>query len=534
MVLAHRFDLLGSGPTDLGEQIDWQLDFKTGRSWPLRHISRTVVTYPDNSDIKVPWELSRFQHLPILAGAYKLTGERRYLDEIGAQISDWIDKNPVEFGANWACTMDVAIRAANWIATLVMVADDAAGEPWCDQALRSLLLHGRFIESHLELAEYRGNHYLSDIAGLLIVAALFSGSEEGRDWGRWATAELVSEMDHQVREDGCDHEGSIPYHRLVAELFICATQAADALKDGEIPNWYRERLDKMLAFTSDYTRPDGLAPQVGDADDGRFLPLDDYASVDVRDHRHLFRQAGREYSPATGSAAYPKGGYFIGRTGDLYVFIRCGDTGLGGLGGHSHNDQLSFELAVGDTPLIVDPGAYLYTADPQARNLFRSTSFHATVQLDQAEQNPYSPESLFMLRDATKSELLEWTADEAGFGFRGKHTGFPALKRSVTHQRTINAVPGRVTISDEISGAEGLYATLTFPLAPGTLTIDDQRATLERDGRKLVIEASGLELKAKDGWISPSFGVREPTQFLRASKRLDRNRAAMQVVLRVE
>jgi hypothetical protein len=56
-LLAHRFDLLGSGPTELGPEIDWLLDFKTGRRWPLLHISRLPFTYFDGSDIKVPWEL---------------------------------------------------------------------------------------------------------------------------------------------------------------------------------------------------------------------------------------------------------------------------------------------------------------------------------------------------------------------------------------------------------------------------------------------------------------------------------------------
>ena len=83
-------------------------------------------------------------------------------------------------------------------------------------------------------------------------------------------------MEHQVREDGCGHEASIPYHRLVSELFVCGTQAGESLHPGAFPAWYRERLDRMLDFTAAYTRPDGLAPQIGDNDDGRFLPLDEY------------------------------------------------------------------------------------------------------------------------------------------------------------------------------------------------------------------------------------------------------------------
>src|SRR5439155_235146 len=190
----------------------------------------------------------------------------------------------------------------------------------------------------------------------------------------------ATELDHQVRPDGCAHEASTAYHRLVTELFLCAVQAADVLAPARIPDSFRERLDRMLAFVRGCTRPDGLAPQIGDADDGRFLPLGDYGA-DPRDHRHLLAQAGVKYERATGSAAYPDGGYYVLRAGGLYAIVRCGDTGRRGRGGHGHNDQLSFELAAGSEPLVVDPGTYLYTADPLERNRFRSTAFHSTLRV---------------------------------------------------------------------------------------------------------------------------------------------------------
>ena len=32
-ICAHRFDVLGSGPLDLGETLPWHTDFKSGRQW---------------------------------------------------------------------------------------------------------------------------------------------------------------------------------------------------------------------------------------------------------------------------------------------------------------------------------------------------------------------------------------------------------------------------------------------------------------------------------------------------------------------
>ncbi len=132
-ILAHRFDLLGLGPRRARQAHRLAPGLQGRAPWPADHISRIVISYPDGSDIKVPWELSRFQHLPLLAAAHRLSGDERYLDEIGAQLEYWIAANPVEIGVNWACTMDVAIRAANWVAALAMCADGRRGRPWLER-----------------------------------------------------------------------------------------------------------------------------------------------------------------------------------------------------------------------------------------------------------------------------------------------------------------------------------------------------------------------------------------------------------------
>ncbi len=513
-VCAHRFDLLGSGPVDLGQEIDWRTDFKSGRRWPLVHISQVPIVFGDGSDIKVPWELSRFQHLPLLAAAYRVTGDRRYLDEIGAQLDSFIAANPVEFGPNWACTMDVAIRAANWVAALVLVAEVAAREQWLDRALASLLLHGRFIRSHLEWGEVRGNHYLSDVVGLLPVAALFSGSPTGRRWAEWAARELAGELEHQVRPDGCDHEASIPYHRLVAELFLAGTAAVDALLPDRLPSGYRARLHSMLQFASAYTRPDGEAPMVGDNDSGRFLPLDEYGS-DYRSHLHLF--ADRRPDPG-GHAAFPDGGYWVMRGGDLWALVRCGDVGLQGIGGHAHNDALSFELSRGNQPLVVDPGTFAYTSDPSERNRFRSTSSHSTLRVGGEEQNPLRSDYLFAVEDRAHAHALEWTPDADGRAvFAGRHEGFSGA----THQRRFefDGPAGTLAIRDTIRGGDGRELEWTFPLPPAAaVEITSGGAAARIGDARLAIAGDGLAFAVEEGWYAPVYGRREPAPFVRARR----------------
>lgn len=523
-IRAHDFDLLGSGPTQLGAEIDWSRDFKSGRVWPAVHISRFVTVYPDGSDVKVPWELSRFGHLPLLAAAHRLTGERTYLDEIGAQLGSWMRANPVEIGPNWGCTMDVAIRASNWIAALAICAEGAAEEPWFESAIGSLLLHGRFIRTHPEYGEVRGNHYLSDVAGLLVVAALFADGAEGREWLEWAAAELEGEMAHQVHPDGADHEASVPYHRLVAELFVCGGQVVEALVPGQPSAVYRERLDLMLELVADYTRPDGLAPQIGDADDGRFLPLGDYGTADHRSHAHLFAQTGREPAPEAGrrTVGYPGGGLYVMRSadGDRYAIVRAGDTGMRGGGGHAHNDQLSFELAAFGTPLVVDPGTYLYTAAPVERNRFRSTTFHSTLQIDGTEQNELDSTYLFSLPDRTRTEVLSWEPDASPPRLVARHQGYASLPEPASHTRSLSLGEEGLVIEDEVESTGAHDLLWTFPLAGGEPQLDGDRCTVEIESVSMTFEApAGARLSVEDGWISPSYGVRHPVPFLRGFAR---------------
>lgn len=535
-IAEHRFDLLGSGPTDLTAEIDWSRDFKSGRRWPQQHFLLLQGFYPDDSDHKVPWELSRFQHLPLLAAAYRLSGEDRYIAEIGAQLQGWIAANPVEIGINWLCTMDVAIRAANWVAALVICAPEAAEQPWADEVASSLLLHGRFISGNLETGPIRTNHFLADVVGLLIIAAVFSRGREGQDWGRMAVDALIAEMDHQVRADGCAHEASIPYHRLDTELFLCGTQAGDALFEDPFPASYRDRLDRMLDFTAGYTRPDGLAPQIGDNDDGRFLPLDDYAKRDSRSHLHLFEQAGRGYVPSTGSSAFPAGGYYVMRHDGVYVLIRCGDTGMYGRGGHAHNDQLSFELAYGEQPLIEDPGTYTYYTDRELRPLFRSTAFHSTLRIDEGEQNEMPEWPRFPLGGRSRAEAIEWVPGSSGGVFVGRHHGFEYLSAPALHERRFELTGRELTIVDSVVSAGDHALAWTFPLGPGgTLILSGDRAVVDFDRVKLTIEAeAGTELAVRDGLYSPGYGRKEPRQFVVARGRSEPGDHTTRFRLRIE
>src|SRR5262249_9721588 len=246
---------------------------------------------PDGADVKYPWELARCQHWPLLAQAYRLTGDDRYAREVASQLDDFVAANPVGTAVNWSCTMDVALRAANWaIAFDLLRAAPIHAEFWT-AAYERLFDHGVFIEGHLENTyEVTSNHFLSNIVGLFYVAAAFGDLPTGARWDAQCRRWLARELEVQVLAGRADYESSVPDPRLVCELFLGAARQADH-GGRPFPDLFLDRLRSMAGFLAAVIRPDGLMPQVGDADDGRLHIFSEYGTWQPQDARHLLGPA---------------------------------------------------------------------------------------------------------------------------------------------------------------------------------------------------------------------------------------------------
>jgi hypothetical protein len=298
--------------------IDWHLDFKSGYRWRERTWYKDIrYGHKPGVDIKVPWELARMQHLPMLAWAYGVTkkGDETlkspevYIKEFRSQVLDFIATNPPRFGVTWFCTMDVGIRVVNWFVAYDLFRSLGAefDRDFMEVFTKSVYEHGKHCIENLEYSpDCRANHYLSDIAGLLFTAAYLPTGKETKLWLAFAIQELVTEIKFQFNSDGSNFEASTNYHRLSTEIMLYCSmlclnlteEKRDALKhynpkgfksipmlkpSGEqeydvdkpefFPLWYWERLEKAVEFTTDITKPSGEIPQIGDNDSGRFLKI---------------------------------------------------------------------------------------------------------------------------------------------------------------------------------------------------------------------------------------------------------------------
>jgi hypothetical protein len=547
----HEFDLLGSGPRDLGPRLPWLTDFKTGREWPLEYCTDIDYNELDRpTDVKVPWELSRCQHFTQLGQAYWLTDDDRYAAEFVAEVTDWIQANPFSRGVNWACAMDVALRAVSWIWGFHFFADAPACADRAFRAafLRALFLHGEFIVKHLEKADLNGNHYLCDGVGLVFLGGFFKRAYPARRWLELGRSIVEQEIFAQTTGDGVDFEMSTAYHRLVLEAFV--TSYLLLRRHGQDPPpecW--ARLARMCEFVAAYTKPDGRVPLFGDADDGRIQRL---GEQEIGDHRYLLSTAAVVFArpdfkaaasrcwqetfwlagpdavdeflrlPAhtrpQRSVAFSEGGFYVLRSRAAHVVVDCGPVGFGNRGGHGHNDILSFELFLNGFNVVTDCGAYLYTASREWRNRFRSTAFHNTVQVGDEELNRFlGPDALWQLHyDAVPVEPVLQHA-ERGDCFRGGHRGYERLPNPIGHTRRIavDAREPRVVVSDRIDGVGTHSLVWRFHLDPNVEAARDGYDVRLSHGEAGVWLLPGatphLELSFEAGWVSPSYGVKIPT-----------------------
>jgi hypothetical protein len=542
-LLTHRFDLLGSGPIPLGNEIDWHLDFKSGYRWPRDFYQDVVPTrLDDSSDAKVPWELSRSHHLLTLARAARLFEDDRYATELERQLRSWLDENPPGYGINWTNPMEVALRAVNWIwAVRTLEAFRPLAADLRSRLAGALQVHARHIAANLEGTPYlRSNHYLSDILGLLAVGATLDDDPTSERLFVKAHKAFEREIQSQVHEDGIGFEASLPYHGLALEIFLLA-RVISTWNGRPLSAAYDRRLAAMLAASQSLRHPDGRVPQIGDGDSGRVLPagfereptfdhllwlgaatLDGRRPDDGWPHEEVAWTLGLEawnqvqsqpFALDEKSQAFPLGGFFVMRSGSTHVVVRCGDVGQNGNGGHSHNDVLSFELWHG-VPVVVDSGTYVYASDPAARNTFRSTASHNTVSVDRAEINPIVERDLFKLDQFARPrvELFEDGSDRTRLV--ASHDGFRRLEPPVVHRRelSLDRADGGFEILDELLGQGEQRAESFLHLAAGTNVerIGDHEFVLSRGEHAMTLACWGTSgVKVTEGWVSDRFGERQ-------------------------
>jgi Heparinase II/III-like protein/Heparinase II/III N-terminus len=463
----RRLELFAHAPVDVGRPPRWHEDAHTGLGWDRAYHRR--IDYRNagrQSDVKVAWELSRMRHCVALAQRAAILGDHDAVAEIDADLADWRATNPVGWSVNWTCAMEVALRAVNLICADSILVAAQRPLPRRRELVASLYQHGWFLVRNLEISDLNGNHFVADAVGLIWLGRWFQGIGDG---GRWVARGIDMAREaarDQILEDGLDHEGSLPYHVLVLEMFCVARVAAgSALAD--LDPVIARMLDAALVFVNS----EGRVPDLGDDDGGRVLALSDAPSRDARrvlalaaaivDRPLAFAEhpedamwlAGPERAMRTQPAApspphhFGAGGIVILGDANDHVVWDVGPIGFRGRGGHGHVDAMSFEAQLGGCIAVRDSGTGSYTGDPGVRNELRDAWAHSVVTID---GRPYAQigdaDHLWVITGDAPPVVEHVSADDAS----QSATAHQRLSGTAWHRRELRWSPGALRIRDDV------------------------------------------------------------------------------------
>jgi hypothetical protein len=548
-----------------GPEIDWQADPRSGRRWPSGFHADVPVHRGDIGcgDVKYVWELSRQQYLIDLAKAHFLWSDEQDLREMCALVRSWIDGNPYGTGVNWSCALEPAFRALSWLWAYHLTVD-ALDDDFHVTWLRAIHDHGRFIARHLERYSSPYNHLIGEATALYAIASCFPEFRDSARWRRDALTVLVTRLHEQFYADGGSVEQSTFYHHATVGFYLLAALIARANGD-ELPPAIWAAVERGIEFSMRLMQPDGRTPEIGGADDGKPIRMENLPFWDFRPYQAigavLFRRgdfkaaAGRFYEDALwllgtdgleafdrlesdrtppASSALPQSGYFVLRGGDRsagdYVCFDCGEQAAGMRPDavpnsmHGHADCLSVIVTLGGRRVLVDSGLFAYNCGGAWEAHFRETAAHNTVRVDGRDQARHIGKMAWSHSYRATQEGW-WSGNGEAWAF-GTHDGYARGDNGVVHRRAVWLRPGGyVAIFDEVSGRGEHEVELNFQFAPGTLEIAERDreqaqahygAVLFDGAVDVVWTATGpiaVDTREggphpEDGWIASSLGVR--------------------------
>lgn len=525
VALAQRIqELRECGPRVLGrrlggpidhEAFDWCCDPRTGFRWSngtwYRFCRRETAS---GEDIKVPLDLSTCRHLIPLGEGYRVLNDAAAATDIVRQMTHWIGQNPYRFGPGWDHSMIVGIRVANWIVALLYILDtDDLTDAILEDVFTSVERHCTFIRQNLEnRAVVNNNHYMADLAGLFFACCFLPESRKVRSWKLFARRELEKEIFGQTYADGWLAEGSTCYHRLVVEFLLYCFLADGGSRSG-FSTEFQEHLRQMVRVLIQFRGRDGCLPQCGDNDSGRFIPFNADHETHCRNLDYLVVTAQRlgwlEAKDCTAAErVYRSAGLYRFSNDSLDVFITAGPKGLGGLGGHAHNDVLACEFHADGVPIAVDPGSYVYTGSEEERNRFRSIAAHNTLFWPGIE--PCSLDhGVFRLYEAGKLKVDVMSSADGSAGLDGTYE-----YGGRWHKRRVVCFPerGKVLIEDSCSH-DG--AVLNMTLMPGLQA--EMHGNALQIGPALIRYDGVRRIWCEPGWYSPGYGEKTSCVKIRAA-----------------
>jgi hypothetical protein len=509
-LLAHRFPILGL-EISTGDEIDWRRDYLHGKSSEAVYFKRVpYLNFEAVGDHKLVWELNRHQHLVLLAQAFLITKDRKFLVEIEGQLASWHGQNPFQKGINWASALEVAFRALSWIWVYHLVGGELTATTR-QGLLTGLYQHGLHLSENLSVYFSPNTHLLGEAVVLYAIATLFPAFHGATGWRQRSRAIVVDQLTFQVRPDGSHFEQSSYYHVYAVDFFLLFL-----VLDGNSPET-EETLGRMGSYLEALLGQSGEIDFWGDDDGGRLFhpygPRNRFGRATlatlglkldrpdwVRSREDRAEQAGwwlgvdalrtpeaDGRSSALRAKKFSDSGAVFLANDNFALQMDCGPFGYGGAG-HSHSDTLAITLRYRGQSVVLDPGTYTYISDVDQRNWFRGSVAHNTVWVDGQDQaKPVTP---FRWADLPHVELQRFEPSQTG-GLVVASCRYGEIR----HTRSVLVAEAEVIVVDEVNAPAGEH-------------LCEQSWHFGATRHPDLSFTASAPLEERESWFSPAYGVK--------------------------
>lgn len=517
----------------VGSPPDWFLDpFSGNRLSPDGHWSK--INEFSAADIKTVWEASRFEWVPLLSRAWRVSGDSRYIDTLNQWLHDWVLRNLYNAGPNWKCGQEASIRTIN-----LLLGARLLGTHWepSPALIQLVVVHCRRILPTLGYAIAQNNNHGTSEAAALYIGGTWLKTvvkdphqlKSAQEWQNVGRCLLEDRVKTLVAEDGSFSQYSVNYHRVLLDTLCQVEIWRREYGDHVFSDKYLTRCRAAASWLVTLTDPDtGYTPNLGANDGARLYDLSVASYRDFRPSGQLamalftgtraYTDDGPWDEPLTwlgitppekeqsltGSQLFDDGGYAVLRRGGAMVLLRYPRFRFR----PGHADSLHVDFWQLGENLLRDAGTYSYNADPEWLNYFSGTESHNTIQFDNRDQMPRL--GRFLFGDWLKTECLPLLVEN---GEEASVTAAYCDRRGSGHQRTVRLINDRLIVCDEVKGFTG-KAVMRWRLRPGNWRLEGQNLT--DDQHVLVIAASVpiASMALVSGWESLYYMQKIPSPVL--------------------
>jgi hypothetical protein len=520
-----RMNFFSAHAQEIGNPPDWFLNPFEKKRHPqsARHWSQIADFSSEAGDIKVIWEMSRFSWAPVLARAWRISGEKRHLSALQMWMQDWRRCNPPNTGPNWMCGQETSIRLINVLLALRLAGLEENAGPG---VMAFVAAHCRRVEhTTLYAAAQDNNHATSEAAGLFVGGswlARHGGDGErgrGRRWAEKGRKLIESRISRLISPDGSFSQHSLTYHRVMLDTLSVAEAWRRNAEEAPFKAEFYKRAAAATRWLGAVIDPaSGDGPNLGANDGAHPYRLDGSAYRDFRPSLQLAsllfigraalppgpwdepaawlgvsaESSERPWLDDLTSAVFPDGGYVVMRNrSGIRMLLRAPTARFR----PAHADALHLDLWWKGKNLLRDGGTYAYASGAVSQALASAVG-HNTQEFDGHDQMPRLGLFLYGGWVRVAGELAIATS-VAGQSWAGSYTDVWGAQ----HERAVTLGEDALLVRDRVQGFKHI-AVLRWRLAPGNWSQNETgcASTLAR----LRVESSVpiRRMSLESGWES--------------------------------